>query len=211
MRRSSRSTRLEGPAYLILPERSEPNLKLSIRWWLDVLLPLHRGVTEGLLLLRQQISDSHHSYHTQSKRANLKCTNAFYRDYCDERVGAGVMRTHLHEDARAQKVPHFLQDLFLKYVPRHRALQIEDERIPKPAGFRNRKQFGLQSVLGALLDCKGHACCSVPAALLSSTGSVTHQQDNLLSLTAVLVRTLGRARRLLDLCGNPNIICACVL
>lgn len=51
----------------------------------------------------------------------------------------------------------------------------------------------------------------VPAALLPSTGSVTHQQDDLLSLTAVLVRTLRRARSFLDLCGNPNIICAGVL
>lgn len=90
-------------------------------------------MAEWLLLLRQQISDSHHSHHTQSKRPDLKCQKRTFTEYRDERVGADVMGTHLHEDAGAQEVSHFLQDLFLKHVPRHRALQIEDERITKPA------------------------------------------------------------------------------
>lgn len=100
-------------------------------------------MTERLLLLRQQISDSHHSDHTQSKRPHLKCQKwRLQGEYCDERVSANVMRTHLHEDARAQEVSHFLQDLFLKNVPRHRALQIEDERITKPAGVQKQEAVG---------------------------------------------------------------------
>lgn len=121
------------------------------------------------------------------------------------------MRTHLHEDARAQKVSHFLQDLFLKHVPRHRALQIEDERVTKPAEVEKQSSLACGPFWEGFKVVRGHACCCVPAALLPSTGSVTHQQDYLLSLTAVLVRTLRRAGRFLDLCGNPNIICAGVL
>lgn len=35
-------------------------------------LPLHGGMAEGLLLLRQEIRDSDHSDHTQSERPDLK-------------------------------------------------------------------------------------------------------------------------------------------
>lgn len=49
-------------------------------------------------------------------------------------------------------------------------------------------------------------CCSVPATLLSGAGSVTHQQDNLLSLPTVLVGTLRRGGGLLYLCGYPVIV-----
>lgn len=59
-------------------------------------------------------------------------------------------------------------------------------------------------------DCKCHTCCSIPASLLSSTGSVTHQQDNFLRLPAVLIGTLRRGCQLLYLCGY-SIICTAIL
>lgn len=97
-------------------------------------------MTEWLLLLRQQVSDPHHADHTQSKRPDLRRQKRLLQtEYCDESVSADVANTHLHEDARAQKVSHFLQDLFLKHVPRHRALQIEDERVPKPAEVEKQR------------------------------------------------------------------------
>lgn len=48
--------------------------------------------------------------------------------------------------------------------------------------------------------------CSVPATLLSGAGSVTHQQDNLLSLPTVLVGTLRWGGGLLYLCGYPVVV-----
>lgn len=103
MRRSSRSAGLEGPVHWILSEWAESNMWLQIfepvwrctghsvglgipphththtPWWLGVALPLHGGVTEWLLLLRQQVSDSHHADHSQSKWPNLKSKSVFYR------------------------------------------------------------------------------------------------------------------------------------
>lgn len=116
--------------------------------------PLHGGMAEWLLLLRQEICDSNHSDHSQSEGP------------------------YLHEDSRTQKMLHLLQDLFLKNIPRHCPLQVENKWISKPA------------------------------SLLSSAGSVAHQQDNLLSLPTVLIGTLRWCCRLLYLCGYPVIICA---
>lgn len=45
-----------------------------------------------------------------------------------------VMSFYLHTDPRAQKMLHLLQDLFLKNIPGHCALQIQNEWITKPAG-----------------------------------------------------------------------------
>lgn len=48
--------------------------------------------------------------------------------------------------------------------------------------------------------------CSVPAALLSSAGPVTHQQDDLLRLPAVLVGTLRWSGGLLYLALDPVVV-----
>lgn len=45
----------------------------------------------------------------------------------------GVKTMYLHKDTRAQKMPHLLQDLFLKDIPCHCALQIKNKWITKPA------------------------------------------------------------------------------
>lgn len=57
--------------------------------------------------------------------------------------------------------------------------------------------------------CNSYTALSIkaPASLLSSTGSVAHQQDDLLSLPAVLIGTLRWCCRLLYLRGHPVIIC----
>lgn len=121
-----------------------------------------------------------------------------------------VIRTktskHLHKDARAQEMPHLLQDLLLKYVPRHCSLQIQNKRIPKPA--RSIKFEALQLVLESLLMRKIQLLerSLVPAALLSRARPVTHQQDNLLRLPAVLVGTLRRSGGFLYLCLNPVVV-----
>ena len=58
---------------------------------------------------------------------------------------------YLHEDSRAQKMSHLLQDLFLKYVPRHRALQIQNKRIAKPAGVTKTNLRELQNVFEIMI------------------------------------------------------------
>lgn len=119
----------------------------------------------------------------------------------------GVKTMYLHKDARAQKMAHLLQDFFLKDVPCHCALQIKNKWITKPAEITKTKQcISFESCFW--LRILKFSCCSVPAALLPSAGSVTHQQNNLLSLPTILIGTLRRGSRLLYLCGYPIIICA---
>lgn len=80
----------------------------------------------------------------------LKCTplefgNIDERDFRVEMWSVGVK--NLHKGAGAQEMPHLLQDLFLKYVPRDRPLQIQNKWITKPARSTNsftrvaRKRF----------------------------------------------------------------------
>lgn len=117
---------------------------------------------------------------------------------------------YLHKDSRAQKMLHLLQDLFLKYIPCHCTLQIQNKWITKPAGITRTKLFDCISFKRILWDkdFKVHKYCSIPATLLSSAGSVTHQQDNLLSLPTILIGTLRWGCRILYLCGYPIIISA---
>lgn len=84
---------------------------------------------------------------------------------------------YLRKDSRAQKVPHLLQDLFLKYVPRHRALQIQNEWIAEPARVteQNRRQCGrcLWGDDGMVIDgYRGgylRPCCPAQARLHTSS------------------------------------------
>ena len=55
---------------------------------------------------------------------------------CEKQVGG----LNLHKGSGAQNVTHLLQDLFLKNVPGHCSLQIQNEWISKPAG--RQKQWG---------------------------------------------------------------------
>lgn len=67
----------------------------------------------------------------------LKCTPLEFGkiDFRVEMWSVGVK--NLHKDAGAQEMPHLLQDLFLKYVPRYRPLQIKNKWITKPARSTN--------------------------------------------------------------------------
>lgn len=57
-----------------------------------------------------------------------------------------VICVYLHKDSRAQKMTHLLQDLFLKYIPCHCTLQIQNKWIAKPAGVTKTKRFDLHQV-----------------------------------------------------------------
>lgn len=61
--------------------------------------------------------------------------------YYNQCFCAGGMRMYLHKDSGPQKMLHLLQDLFLKYIPCHCTLQIQNKWITKPAGITETKRF----------------------------------------------------------------------